>query len=476
MLAGLTRPAAVGFLITASLALALAQSIFEVPIQVSDSLEPIVVATRAESASGLFVQTLHTSASTLRPMRYVQARWLVTLAERIGVSYNTVFRGAHAALIVALLFVFTGALPVSKWIDVAALGIALTVLIGLHTFSGMVLEAYPVNHYAVVAFSALAVFAMARRQHRMSTDLAVGLLLTFCLLLIESGALVWLVVVVCALAGLPGIKRSTVILTTAILLVYAGARHELGIGMTTIGSHGSGYWDTFYSAEELEAKFGSHPLPFLAYNAIGGVLSVLFSEPRYGVYQVLDAAKRETLSPVVIINIVSSALLTLVIGWQMVQSFRRRRRDWSTGDRTLLIAAVVLAANAAMCGPYMKDEILSVAGVFYALAAFVAVQALLQHAMTRAFSRHALALVILVIAASAPLWAFRAAGVHYQLRLAAYNERNEWTWVLRPENRTDWPSDARQLVLTRRLKDEALQRRVASPHFLPRWGGPYWVE
>jgi hypothetical protein len=119
---------------------------------------------------------------------------------------------------------------------------------------------------------------------------------------------------------------------------------------------------------------------------------------------------------------------------------------------------------------------LSVAGVFYALAAFVAVQALLQHAMTRAFSRHALALVILVIAASAPLWAFRAAGVHYQLRLAAYNERNEWTWVLRPENRTDWPSDARQLVLTRRLKDEALQRRVASPHFLPRWGGPYWVE
>jgi hypothetical protein len=159
-----------------------------------------------------------------------------------------------------------------------------------------------------------------------------------------------------------------------------------------------------------------------------------------------------------------------------VQSLRKRRRDWSTGDRTLFIAGVVLAANAAMCGTYMKDEILSVAGVFYALAACVAVQALLQNSTTQASRWPALALIMLFFAASAPLWAFRAAGVHYQLRLAAYNERNDWTWVLRPENRSEWPTDPRQLAITRRLRDEALQRRVASPHFLPRWGEPYWVE
>ena len=60
---------------------------------------------------------------------------------------------------------------------------------------------------------------------------------------------------------------------------------------------------------------------------------------------------------------------------------------WRTGESTLgrsgrlaIVAVVVLVANAALSFSYAKDDIIAVAGVFYAIAAFAAVRAVLEYA------------------------------------------------------------------------------------------------
>jgi hypothetical protein len=84
--------------------------------------------------------------------------------------------------------------------------------------------------------------------------------------------------------------------------------------------------------------------------------------------------------------------------------------------------------------------------------------------------------IVMLLTATAALWTFRDLGVHYQLRYDAFKLRNDWAEVLRADKREDWPTNPRVLALTRRLRDEAIARRTASPSFMPRWGDRYWVE
>jgi hypothetical protein len=84
--------------------------------------------------------------------------------------------------------------------------------------------------------------------------------------------------------------------------------------------------------------------------------------------------------------------------------------------------------------------------------------------------------IVALLTFDAALWSFRAAGVHYVLRYAAFKSRNDWVEVLREDKRGDWPKDPQELTITRRIRDEAILRRVASPSFMPRWADRYWVE
>ena len=91
------RPAVLAFLLAALITLPLADSVFQIPIQVSDSLEAIVIATKYSSAWHLFTDSVRFSSTTFRPMRYEQTRWLLQSAAATGLTYNSVFRAVHAA-------------------------------------------------------------------------------------------------------------------------------------------------------------------------------------------------------------------------------------------------------------------------------------------------------------------------------------------------------------------------------------------
>jgi hypothetical protein len=452
----------------------LADSLYRVPIQVSDSLEPIVIAAKYDSAQHLLHDSLTFSPTTFRPLRYLQARALLAFTQTTGLTYHAVFRGLHVVLLLMLIALFVAVVRVRHWPDLVAFTVAFPVLLGIHTFLSMLLEAFPVNHFAQVGICAMGVFVLAQRQPRRFVPVVACVLLALSLSLIESGAMVWVTVICCAAAGLPGINRTTVVATTVVFAAYLLLRHALGISSPGIGGHGSGFGDRFYSPEELAQRFGAHPLGFMLYNVIGGLASLLFAEPRQGVYSLLAAWREGEIHPVVLINVISSSATTALLIWYAAARLPRSRSAWSDADRTFAAACAAVIVNAPFNAVYIKDEIMSPAGLFYAIATFVAVRAAIDSLPTRTLAATSVATCLLV--AIAALWTFRVVGGHYQLRYHAFITRNDWVEVLRPDKHDAWPEDPNELAVTQRIRAEAIGRRTTSPSFMPRWADRYWVE
>jgi len=460
--------------LAALITIPLADSLYRIPIQVSDSLEPIVIAAKYDSAQHLLRDSLTFSPTTFRPLRYLQARALLAFSQATGLTYHAVFRGLHVVLLLMLIALFVAAVRVRNWPDFVAFTVAFPVLIGIHTFLSMLLEAFPVNHFAQVGVCAMGLFVLAQRQSRWFVPIAACLLLALSLSVIESGVMVWVTVICCAAAGLPGINRTTVVATTVVLAGYLLLRHMLGISSPGIGGHGSGFGDRFYSPEELAQRFGAHPLGFMLYNVTGGLASLLFAEPRQGVYSLLAAWRQGQIHPVVLINVISSSATTALLVWYAAARLPRSRSAWSDADRTFVAACLAFIVNAAFNAVYMKDEIMSPAGLFYAVATFVAVRAVIDAPPTRTLAATALATCFLVTIAA--LWTFRVVGGHYQLRYHAFTTRNDWVDVLRPDKHDAWPENPTELAVTQRIRAEAIGRRTTSPSFMPRWADRYWVE
>jgi hypothetical protein len=465
---------ALSILLAALMTIPLADSLYRVPIQVSDSLEPILIAAKYDSAQHLLHDSVTFSPTTFRPMRYLQARALLAFTQATGLTYHTVFRGVHVVLLVMLIALFVAAVHVRNWPDLIAFTVAFPVLVAIHTFPSMLLEAFPVNHFAEVGVCVMGVLVLAQHQPRWFVPVAACVLLAVSLSVIESGAMVWVTVLCCAAAGLRGINRTTVVATTVVFAGYLLLRHALGISSPGIGGHGSGFGDRFYSPEELAQRFGAHPLGFMIYNVTGGLASLLVAEPRQGVYSLLSAWRQGEIHPVVIINVISSSATTAWLIWYAAARLPKRRSAWSDADRTFVAACAAFIANAAFNAVYIKDEIMSPAGLFYAIATFVAVRALIDSLPTRTLAATSVATVLLVTVAA--LWTFRAVGTHYQLRYHAFITRNDWVEVLRRDKHGDWPDDPAELALTERIRAEAIARRTTSPSFMPRWTDRYWVE
>ena len=459
---GTQRARVLGFLLAGLLGVSIAQSVYNIPIQVSDSVEVIIESRRPVSSWALMTEMSRSSATTLRPVRYLQARWLGELADAAGVPNHVVFRGVHAALALAIVVLFAWVARVRSLTDVAALGVALTVLVGHHTFGAMMRESFPVNHYAEVACGALVILGIAQRRPRLAGQVTAVVILAAGLLLIESAVLLWVVLVGCVALRFPGLSRRTAVAATVVLALYLAARPLLGIRSPGLGGHGTGWLAASYSADEVVARFGANPWPFYAYNVLAGALSVVASEPRSGVYRVLEGIQTGNWPPVVAIHLISSLVLSMVIAAYARTAWRRPE------TRQLWIALAILVVSALLCATYVKDDIVSTAGVFNAVAAYVALCLLFDGGSERGL-RPAIALV--GILSVAPLWAFRSVGTHFDLRQTAFVTRNDWV-----TDRPSWIGDSQERYQRfTALRAEAIRHRVTSPSFLPRWER-YWVE
>lgn len=459
-------------LVATVMALAFAYSLMRMPIQVSDSLDDVIDAQRSSSVAASFVGAI--GPPWIRPLRLAQVKALFDLAA--GRHYWLAYRGWHAVLLAAALLLFVRALDVRTWPQSAAAVFALTVLTGLHTFRGLVREAYPINHFLEIAVLCLVALNLSRARGGWWVDVGAAVTFMAASLTLESGLLVWVILVAAWVCGMRGVSRRGVLIVTGLAGLYMLVRVILvPLSAPDLTERSSGYLLSVLEPEQLQQRFGDNPIEFYVYNVMASIGSILFGEPTGGVFEGVRAWRLGDAPPRLVVAIVSSVITTAVIGWVVVLRLRARPRPpLSSHDQLLVLCGVVLLANAAMAFAYAKDEIISVAGVFYAYAAFVAAHA----ALARAGQPRPRVALCLILSMMAPVWAFRSLGVHHMMRLQAFKERNDWV-RFQPEGiRHEWvePDASRAEALVRQLRRDAVEMRLVNPTLLPRWRDRWWGE
>jgi hypothetical protein len=445
-------------------ALNLAYSLIRVPVQLSDSLEQLVNAQRSSSVIAHFAAWSQQGAY-LRPMFFAEVKALFDLSHG---HYWLVYRGFHALLACAAIALFVRALRVRTWDDFAAACFALTVFTGLHTFRGLVREAFPVSHFLQVAVLCLLALNLARSRGGRLVDVAAAATFAVASLTLESGLLVWVIVVTAYATGMRGVSRGGVLAITGMLLGYLWVRFwMLSVGTPGFDERSTGFLLGMLEPADVQQRFGSNPLLFYAYNVGTSFLSVLFSEPDGGVFETVRAWTQGDVPPRMYLAVASSCLSTALIVWVIVAKLRGGLASLRDEDSQLLaVFAAVLLGNSAMSYVYAKHEILSVAGCFYAVAAFVAGRFVLARLSRLAPDAIRFALVM-VVASTAALWAIRSIGVHHMLRVEAFKVRNDWARLT--DANQGGNQDRGTIALIRQLRSDAVNRPVANPFLVPRW-------
>jgi len=465
-------PRGAAFTLACLIAFAVAGDLLWMPVQVHDAVEEIMDAQQSASVGLSFVNGLDTT-TYLRPMRIAQTKALFDLAG--DEHYWLVYRGFHALLLVTAVLLFVAVLRVSTWIDFAASAFALLVLVGLHTFRGTVQEAFPVNHFLETVVFCLIALNLARSRGGWWADAAAAVAFGLAALTLESGLIVWVVSATAWAVGWRGVSARGVAVLTVLAAGYLCLRFGyLSTGLPGPLEHSSGYLFTTLDPPELQQRFGEQPIPFYAYNVAASALSVLFSEPRAGVFVATREWLEGDILPRMILAVATSTATTALLVWAALRA--RQQRTLDDPARLLALGVVALAANSVLSYAYTKDEIISLAGTFYAIAAFAAIRAALGR--VERLPRAAAVVLMVCAAALSAGWSVRAAGVHYLLRTQAFRVQNDWVHLPR-QWREDglWPTDPTALRLVQRLHDDAVglelpNSRVAEPW----WTNLLWED
>jgi len=374
------------------------------------------------------------------------------------------------------VFLFVRVLRVSTLTDFAAAAFALVTLTGLHTFPGTVQEAFPINHFLEILVCCLLALNLARSRGGVWVDAAAAVVFAVAALTLESGLLVWVVAAAAWAVGWRGISTRGLALMTALLLGYACLRFvSLSSGMPALSERRSGYWLSMLEPSELQQRFGTHPLVFYSYNIGTSLMSVLFSEPQAGVFEAVRAWLDDRLLPRVVLQVTTSMVATGLIVWAAVRRGIHRHALDDTA-RFMLIGVAVLGANAVLSFAYTKNEIMSIAGAFYALAAYGAMRdGLLAAPAMQRLARVALAVLLCLLSVG---WTIRSAGVHYVLRLQAF--RHQADWAVLPglwQRNGQWPSELTEQRLILRLRGDAVERVLPNTRIgHPEWPASIWTD
>jgi hypothetical protein len=426
-----------------------------IPVQVSDSVGNLLQVQR-QPLGDLFLSQFSNGAY-VRPLLWSG----IKLAYEAAQGHETlIFKAIHVVQLLLLALLALRLMPVRSRVELAAAVLATLVLFGLHTFDGLVREAFPINSFLTIVLCVFAMLVLADGEPAGWRDVTAAVIVVVALLTIESGLLVAVSAMAARLAGMRGVSSKAVAAVVGTVAAYLLIRVAvLQIGGPALSERASGFGFRMLEPAGLVARFGSNPLPFYAYNVAASLATVLFAEPRAGVWYAVQGLVTGNVWPSwLAINVAASLVATGLVLWATPAALARWR-DGSAGhhERLLLVAVTVVVANAAISFAYTKDVIMSAGGACFAMGVYAAAMVLAGRA--RPASRRVYAAVALGIA----LWAVRAAALPVRLEMQAARVQDEWRdidgWLERQHIDASAP-EARALV--NRLRRNALRARPRS--------------
>jgi hypothetical protein len=345
------------------------------------------------------------------------------------------FRWAHVVQLVLVMLLFAGlARPRTAPAGVALL-LALTVLVGHHTFAWTVREAYPINHFLTIVVCCAMAACLAFGAHRWWTDVAAVALFAFAATTIETGLLIGGIFVAGYLLGLRGLSRTGVVTIVVLIAGYFVFRFGfLETATPALNLRETGFGFRRYDGAEVEAMFTGREAILYSYNVVVSIVGTLVGEPRDGLFRLTHGIVTGTLDVTMIVGVVSSTLATAVIArYIWLRRAAWRRLELQRDDQIVILFLLVLLANSALSYAYTKDVIMSPAGFFFAAAFFVAcrdfIEALTERSGVPGVSRTAYAMGLAVMLVLSVTWSIRAVGLHAALTASAYKVREQWAYI-----------------------------------------------
>ena len=441
---------------------ALGHFLLGIPVQFTDSFGNMLKlsAPWSDLLYGEFTQHAY-----LRPLLWANLKLVYDLS---GGDYFTWFRGMHVVQVLLLVLLYVVLVRPRTLLDAAVLPFGLAVLCSMHTFAGTIREAFPINTFMTVLILCFVSAILALAPYRWWNDVLAMLLFVAAALTVETGLLVWVILVGATLVGARGISRAGIFGLVALLGGYFYVRFALfGVGAPGLVERSSGFGFSVLDPAQLVERFGANPGWFYLYNIVTSAVSVLLSEPGAGVFRVTSALMRGDVEPSAILNLIATASVTAIIavfGWRRRQAWLSRR--FERDDQLVALFGMVLVANAVISYPYTKDVIMSPAGAFFAVAGFVAVRNVLAW-LPNGVSPGVATLAVAGTALVSSTWAVRIIGTHLNLRTAAYVERNEWAYAEGSLAKEGVALSDTETALLRRLRDEAIVAHPAPPPLDP---------
>lgn len=276
---------------------------------------------------------------------------------------------------------------------------------------------------------------------------------------LELGLLLVPVIIALWLARAPGLswRGATSVLVAAGL--YVTIRLALGSESGLPASHNeNGFGFVMLTPDQVSSEFGSPPLLLWIYNAGSTLLTVLFSEPRDGVWSFVESLLARDMESWRWFHVGLSTCTTAVIVLGLIL-----RSPRSSRDRLLVVLGVTLLVFGSGLGfLYTRDRIALSAGVGYVLLLHVAATSLMDWRPAHGWMRIAARGALVLLAAG---WVVRSGELLFQLRDTAWDYHLEWTVRFTEKG----GATEERTVVFQALQEEALRRTPADPRTDPAW-------
>jgi hypothetical protein len=439
--------------------------IANMPLQLSDMLQNILDAEETSWTDTL--APLFNPDARWRPLNAIMLKFFYEISQG---HYWFTFKTINIAMVLVLLILIVRLMRVTTALDFAAAAIALYVVVGLNTFYDLVVEGYPLFNHLVPVLATLIVVNLAYSRGGLLVDATAILCFVIAVLNAETGFLIPVVLVSAYMIGWRGVSRGA-LAVIVVLTLFCLALHlaEFGSG-TSLITNPSGFGFGRPEPEELQAIFAGRMYLYYIHNVVAALLSVLFAEPQGGTWHgVAWMVGAESISRNHFVEIASSTFLTCLILAYAV----RRWRAWLAfeldhSDRLVLLALVVLVANAAISFAYLKNIILATAGLFWALAGYAAIRDVLNRATSPNTKTWRAALALSAVMLLSTAFVLRTMSTHYLMWKQARHNQHAWVVAYASLDRY-LPTTAEGRALVKELRTQALLMPVPSPVLIAKW-------